>query len=606
PPPPPPPPPPTGISAQGVITGFGSVWINGVKYEVENGTIVSVEDEDDVTGDDSKLRIGMNVSVQGEEASDGTRTAGQITYDDDVKGPVDSVTPDANDPTIGTFTVVGQTIIVDANTVFDNNIGNNDGQPGIDIRDLDPANFAAGNPIIVEVSGYPTDSGFLATRVEKDDLTFADIGNPAVDGDEIEVKGFVDAVAADGSTVTINAGTFNITASTTIDDGLVIDSSLVGVFVEVKLDKAGTVPETYNVVKIEREDGFGNNTDNDEFEIEGVLTSVDTFSTPNVIVIAGQTIEVVDASGLSGRVGQRLEIKGSFNGDGVLVLALVKVEVENSVRTEDIVNSVTNGVITTRLGLEVTPTGASRVEDDTSDDGDGLTVDEFLARVSSGDFIEARGFPETDGSVTWTRVEKDDLNSERCRLRGPVEEGSIADPVFVIQGVEIDTTNLGFGGFEDENNVDIGRSAFFARLAAGDVVQATSDDAGAGCSTGLLETLASGEVEFEPEDGVQGNGGDDGDPNSPTGGQDEVSGAISALDADAETFVVAGITITVTDETLFDASIVEAATGQNLPDADVPRSDINLSLDLILANGDLVKVELNGDATAIRIEDDKP
>ena len=29
------------ISATGVITGFGSVFINGVKYEVENGTVVA-------------------------------------------------------------------------------------------------------------------------------------------------------------------------------------------------------------------------------------------------------------------------------------------------------------------------------------------------------------------------------------------------------------------------------------------------------------------------------------------------------------------------------------------------------------------------------------
>ena len=221
-----------------------------------------------------------------------------------------------------------------------------------------------------------------------------------------------------------------------------------------------------------------------------------------------------------------------------------------------------------------------------------------------GDFIEARGFPETDGTVTWTRVEKDNLNSERCRLRGPVEEGSIADPVFVIQGVEIDTTGLGFGGFEDENNADIGRTAFFARLTAGDVVQATSDNAGLGCSTGSLATMDTGEVEFEPDDGVQGNGGDD-NGGGATGGQDELAGSVSQLDASAETFVVASITITVTDDTLFDASIVEKARNVELPDADLRRGDLPETLDQLLANGDLVKVEVESDGTAIRIEDDK-
>ena len=107
----------------------------------------------------------------------------------------------------------------------------------------------------------------------------------------------------------------------------------------------------------------------------------------------------------------RVEIKGSFDDNGVLALREAEVEGEHSVRTEDRVAETDSdaGTITTRLGLVIEPTGVSRVEDDAvdSDDGDHLTPTEFVSRVQPGDYLEARGIPNADGTVTWQRVERD-------------------------------------------------------------------------------------------------------------------------------------------------------------------------------------------------------
>lgn len=604
--PPPPAPAPVipasvAVASSGTITGFGSVSVNGVRYEIENGTIVAVEDEAETSGDDSALRLGMRVDIEATQTS-GVRTADRIEYDEDLKGAAENVTPDANDPRLGTFTVAGQTVTVDANTVFDNDIGNNDGVAGVDIRDLDPANLPGNAPMVVEVSGFPTDAGVLATRIDRVNAAAADIGDPAVDGDEIEVKGFVDSVAMDGSSFVINDATFLVDMNTMFDNGLFANADLVGVFVEVKADINGS--GEFVAVRVEREDDFAGGGRDGEFEIEGILQSVDTSSDPDTFVVNGVVVETVDASSLLGKVGSRVEVKGSFNSAGVLVIREAELDVENSIRTEDRIAMIdtAGGFFTTRLGLDIAPTEMARVEDAAAPDGDHLTPAEFLGRLMNDDFIEARGFPNDGGGVTWTRIERDDENDRDCRLRGPVEDGSISDPTFVILGVTIDTAGLGFDDFKDEDDTAIGRMEFFNRLQPGDVVQATSDTDGAGCVDGQLSTAATGEIEFEPDDGIEGNAPDDeNEPND--GAAAEIAGLVSELDANANTFVVAGRTVTVTPDTLIDDSIVEAARGQELGDNDFRFGDLPETLDQLLSNGDPVKVRLDANGNALRIED---
>ena len=54
---------PTEVTVVGSITGFGSVFVNGTKYEVASNTIVAIEGETERTGDDSRLRLGMRIRV---------------------------------------------------------------------------------------------------------------------------------------------------------------------------------------------------------------------------------------------------------------------------------------------------------------------------------------------------------------------------------------------------------------------------------------------------------------------------------------------------------------------------------------------------------------
>ena len=124
-------PEPTAVTSSGVISGFGSVFVNGVKHEVESDTVVAIEDEAESVGDDSALRIGMKVRIRAVEGEDGVRVAERIEFDEDLKGPARDVSPDPDDPRLGTFVSIGQIVVVDARTVFDDDVGDNNGDGSI-------------------------------------------------------------------------------------------------------------------------------------------------------------------------------------------------------------------------------------------------------------------------------------------------------------------------------------------------------------------------------------------------------------------------------------------------------------------------------------------
>ena len=494
---PPPAPVPTAVTAVGSITGFGSVYVNGAKYEVAADTVIAIEDNTDVMGDDSVLLLGMKVTVRGFDDS-GVRTASHIEFDEDLKGPIDSVTPDSGDPTIGTIEVMTKIVTIDTSTVLDDDIGDNDGIPGIDIRDLQV-------DMIVEVSGFPTDSGILATRVDRE-LDAAggnpDVGDPGVDDDELEFKGYVESIAGDNLSIVVDGVTFIVNGQTIYEDGLMLNDDLLRVFVEVHAD---LVAGDFVAVRIEREDGFDDDHEG-EFEIEGILESINTEVTPHTFTINGRTVPVTDATSLAPLVGMRVEIKGSYNTANVLVLREAQLDIEDDVRTEDLIATVGTAPalnFTTRLGLVITVTGDSGAQDDAADDGDHLTPEEFINRLRTGDRMEARGHENADGSVTWTRIERDELaldnNDFVCELRGPVTNitGDAASFTFDIQGVTVSTDNVSDNNFEGENDAILGRDLFFERLQDGAVVEADSFDGDEFCMTDALDAR---QVELEGGD----------------------------------------------------------------------------------------------------------
>lgn len=280
----------TGVS-QGPVTGFGSIYVNGVKFETSPG-IVEIEDVTDKSQDD--LRVGMVVLVEWEKDASGKHTAKRVKYAGDVRGPIGigSITPATTGTGGGTFTVLGQTVRVDGLTVFSGTSG-----------------IVGTNPLIpgyiVEVSGLRDTAGVIhATRVE------------VKTGTESEVKGVVSDYVSGTST------SFQI-------GGVAVSYSEVlawlrnGVCVKVKGTFDGSVI-TAASVKLDDSCGLGGSvTEGKEVEVEGFISNhsaADKFK----FKVNGQAVRYSDATQYeNGNAGNlkddvRVEVEGTVT-DGELV-----------------------------------------------------------------------------------------------------------------------------------------------------------------------------------------------------------------------------------------------------------------------------------------------
>jgi hypothetical protein len=101
----------TGGIASGPITGFGSVIVNGVKFD-DTAARVTIDDVPDRPV--SELKLGMVVEVRGVVDADMTGKADTITATHSVQGPVGVV-----DAAGATLQLLGQRVRVNAATVFD-------------------------------------------------------------------------------------------------------------------------------------------------------------------------------------------------------------------------------------------------------------------------------------------------------------------------------------------------------------------------------------------------------------------------------------------------------------------------------------------------------
>lgn len=104
-------------SAAGPVSGFGSIIVNGIRFEDNTARIV---DDDGVTKVSTDIKLGMIVEVKSgafsDDASTGLRTATatDIVYGSSIKGVVS-----AKDSGASTITVLGQVIKVTSSTVFE-------------------------------------------------------------------------------------------------------------------------------------------------------------------------------------------------------------------------------------------------------------------------------------------------------------------------------------------------------------------------------------------------------------------------------------------------------------------------------------------------------
>ena len=452
------PPPTGGIGRTGLaigpISNFGSVVVNGVRYDTSSASFTV----NDGPGSQADLSVGQIVIVAGTfDNSAGSGVANQVTFDDNVTGPIDSI-----DAGGASFVALGQMVLVGAETSFDDSISPAS-LDGLSVGD------------VVEVSGLiDSDGSIVATRIER-----------KAAGSQFEVHGIV--ASLDTTAMTFMIGSLVVDySSAMLEDfpaGVIVD----GDFVEAKGSVFGGFGELL-ATEVELENAeFDADDDGTHVEIEGFITRFDSpqdFAVSGIDVIAdnGTVIEGGTAADLGLNV--KVEVEGELNGSGVLLAAKIDIRQANDIRVTALVDSVdamNNSLV--MLGIPVDVDELTRLEDKSNADVDPLNVSD----ISAGDYLEVRGDerPAGGGRVRAALLEREDVDNE-TELRGFVE--SISQPSFSILGVSIDTNASTV--FRDENEAIITAAEFFSSVAQDSQVKAK------GTEISAMAILAD-EVEFE-------------------------------------------------------------------------------------------------------------
>jgi len=246
------------VTAQGRITGFGSIYVSGVRYDTSDANFIV----DGQPGNESDLELGKLVTVTG-TATNNEGIATSVYFDDDVDGIISEVS--LNQKGVGTIKVMGKEVTVDENTLIEFYT--------TAINTLDEAiyNTSTGVQYIAEVSGYSNGLGNVhASRIEIKSF------DPLVH--QLEIKGYVTDLSE--STNSFMIGEMNIVyGNTTIFDDMTSATLENGLHVEAKglsFDAQGSL--IADEIENETSSGILSGNSDDEYEIEGVVGTVSSES----------------------------------------------------------------------------------------------------------------------------------------------------------------------------------------------------------------------------------------------------------------------------------------------------------------------------------------
>ena len=365
------------VVAVGAITGFGSVFVNGVEFST-TGSTISINGQ---AGTEQSLKVGEVVHVSCTVASGGTTgTAKTISYDDNITGVITAINLAQN-----TLAVMGQTVSVSASTTFD------DGSTTPPTL----ATLAVGNT--VEVSGYVNAAGVIAaSRIER----------KATQG-SLDVSGVVSALNV--ATAHFNIGTVLIDYTGIQPAGGTLAN---GACVEARGTSFNTTTLTLTATRVDIKSCAIGAINGDSGEIEGLITALNSAPSANAAdfniasqrIIANAQTEYENGAATALALNVKVEAEGKFDANSNLVATEISFRIDGALRVTGLVTAVnTTSQTVTVLGVTSTTSSATRMADSSS-----LQQRPFgLADLKLGDYAVVRGKAGTTaGSMVATSLER--------------------------------------------------------------------------------------------------------------------------------------------------------------------------------------------------------
>jgi len=400
----------------GVITGFGSVFVNGVEYAT-TGVNITINDAPATEAD---LQTGMHVDLKGTKDANGSMgTAVTIDYADDLEGIVEQAYSTATTPATP-LKIMGYTVLTDATTEFSSQVS---GQTTI-------ADIAVGN--VVEISGARLDSTTIqASYIEVKKAAHAI-------GDEIEVKGAIKALNPANTTFQIGALTVDYSAVSTMPT-LAND-----LFVEVKSTqgKDGSGNLVASAIELSGNGTAGiDGAEGEEHELSGPIgtgSSSTQFTLDGTTVVVSTSTEFEHGAASDIADGVQVEVEGVLNANGQIDASKIAfkevVEAELAGAIEAIDTTSTPNTVTV-MGVKIAVNSQSMFKDN------GTQQVRYFnqADLAVGDWIEVGYYRDnTTSDLVAVKVKRED--SGTSKLEGIVE--AVGTGTVTVSGVTVDLSGV--------------------------------------------------------------------------------------------------------------------------------------------------------------------
>ncbi len=441
------------------ISVYAEIIINKDRiFVTNNNTQLKV---DDVVVDSNQFlqkSKGMIAEVSIGDDVDATVTSGTATAinaENQIKGPVTNILP---------LQVLGQDIVIDADTILDNTNGI----------------FSQGELLLI--SGEFTDNNILlASRVQ----SVANLEDFKLISQMSNINGNI----AQFGKLSLDLTGVNIDdCGASLQVGQLVEFSTVAV---ANFDVNNILS---NISEFECKSGLisipiGNNSSTVQFSAEGFISAI---IDPTHFNLNGQQVEINNTTKvINGTledidVGVKLEAEGTFNVNTNLLIASELKFTKVRVR---IIAPVTISNLTAEQIVALNISGELNA---LSKDPDNIRP-----ALLQDTQIEIKGFLDGQENLLVDKIRNlGTANANDVRLRGPVS--NVNNPAFQILGVNIDVT----GGSFVVNGLAVSSSSFFAGLAAGAEV-----DINHGVYDSLSNTLTGGTITLEEAANVDAKGG---------------------------------------------------------------------------------------------------
>ncbi|HRJ51594.1 MAG TPA: DUF5666 domain-containing protein [Candidatus Thiothrix moscowensis] len=371
----------TGIST-GPITAFGSIFVNGVKYDVDsasftrNGVAASGQNE---------YFLGEYITVEGNVNADGvTGKASAVHFSRGLQGTVTAVSADSVDGK--SLWVLGQVVKTNALTVFE--------------RFKLLADLKLGN--VVEVSGIRDANGELvATSIRLLQVRY-------VPGETLEVKGTIGSVDTTNQTFTLS--NLIVDYSPAVLQGFPSGIPQAGQYVEAESQQA-LQGSRMIASEVERKDAGITFKEGTEVEVEGVITrfvSRSDFSVNGVAVTTNASTRFEGGTASNLALNALVEIEGNANAAGVIVAEKVEIKQSDSSDIDELEGNITAidpTAQTFRLGIYTVSVNTSTLWEDESD----ADIPQMnFSHLNIGDYLEIKGKTIGTNKLLALRIKRED------------------------------------------------------------------------------------------------------------------------------------------------------------------------------------------------------